>query len=375
MSSALHPRLAGPPPRDTEYCVDCYADGGRVTVARRKFKQDPLCERHYIALCKEMEIEPGPLNDAAAGGQVLHNSQCAADGAAKKTRSSRSVSSGPTAGVLTRPEGMPLSEQANGITSEHRNQARHGGETSTKVSESPDIATDVTAALGAQGYKLRDAQRAVEQTYKPGDTFDQAFKKALAIVSTSRAGGRPVAPAAEGGTDRAHIPDSGPAFTRPGRSNRTSAVSLNPQTRKESTMAPKKLGSASLFRNEAGERVCSCGCGTVLRSRHPYIKGHNIAPGEPVKIAAPAKHGRKPKSADSPPQQTNGHAAPTRLHATSLQAMAPVAIANGNGSHKVTCQVSELVMDRIWVKLSPEEKAQLLFPSETDGVSQGNQHA
>jgi hypothetical protein len=52
-----------------------------------------------------------------------------------------------------------------------------------------------------------------------------------------------------------------------------------------------------------------------------------------------------------------------------LHATAPVGIANGNGHGKIAadgaylvpCQVSEWAMDRIWLKLSPEEKAQLLF--------------
>jgi hypothetical protein len=124
--------------------------------------------------------------------------------------------------------------------------------------------------------------------------------------------------------------------------------------------------SDNALRNDDGQRVCSCGCGTVLGNRHPYIKGHNTASFQAARKAHDEARGAHPPSA----AKTNGHAAP----------LPPVAITNGNGRHAappirmiahsviasdgaylVPCQVSEWAMDRIWLRLTPEEKAELLF--------------
>jgi hypothetical protein len=108
------------------------------------------------------------------------------------------------------------------------------------------------------------------------------------------------------------------------------------------------------LRNEKGQRVCSDGCGAILHSRHPYIKGHNKTPGAPA-TATPKKRGRP---------ATNGHAAPLSNGAQPP----PAAVTNGNGngreSAKIVGAVSEFAMDKIWVKLTPAEKFDLLFPQE-----------
>lgn len=270
------------------------------------------------------------------------------------------------------------------------------------ISDADALREEIIADLGAEGFLLRDAERAVQQTFNPGEDYTANYQRALQTlmswrraqvpvkvehpirkvrqskvgalqrataplivsdprgkagapaprrnaeeqvhISTSQRPDSSVAPAAEDAADRAHIP------TRPSPSPATrssSAVNLKPSKPERSA---KTMRSETALRNAEGQRVCSCGCGTPLRSRHPYIKGHNITPGAP-----PAKRGRprnSTKSGDAPPQQTNGHKLP------------PVAIAsNGNGhDRRIMCSVSETSMDRIWVRLTPEEKAQLLFP-------------
>lgn len=94
------------------------------------------------------------------------------------------------------------------------------------------------------------------------------------------------------------------------------------------------------------KRLCACGCGNPVKNRWPFIKGHDKAGDS--------------RSDKTPPQQTNGQA-PIKVH------LPPVALASPAACNvKVTCSVSELAMDRIWTRLSPEEKAQLLFPTETE---------
>jgi hypothetical protein len=107
------------------------------------------------------------------------------------------------------------------------------------------------------------------------------------------------------------------------------------------------------LRNADGKRVCACGCGTPLVNRHPYIKGHDKRAGDT-------------RNDDPRPQQTNGVKPEIQIHQ-----LPPVGLLNGNGrNHKVLCSVSELAMDRIWAKLDAEEKAQLLFPTETQPASE-----
>ncbi len=101
---------------------------------------------------------------------------------------------------------------------------------------------------------------------------------------------------------------------------------------------------------------------------------------DPKNYQATPQRGPKLK-ADAPgdaPQQTNGHA----QIKINLQ---PVVIAQGegipvatiapNGAYRVACQVSEWAMDRIWLRLTPEEKAQLLFPAEPAAERTEPQHA
>lgn len=80
-------------------------------------------------------------------------------------------------------------------------------------------------------------------------------------------------------------------------------------------------------RNAEGKRICSCGCGTPLVNRHPYIKGHD-------KNAKPK--GFKP----SPPRNS-------------------IAVRRNGDSAVATICVTEGHLDRFWQNRSLEEKAEL----------------
>jgi hypothetical protein len=352
MSASLYTPI--PPRRGPEYCVDCYAVDGRVTVATRMFKDDALCERHYLTLCKELEIEPEvKVQHPAAPARLQDRSESdsvdsggIAGAAIHKTRSSRSVSSGPPAGVLTRAVVLPnRGSRHEGITSEHLDQARQGGETPTKVSDFP-ISKQVRSGPDAA-----------------------------------------TAPAAEGRQDRAHSPTHTSPSDDSGVPQAPSAVKPQPLKPERSAKSMAKLcgapgcGKKLQDRNQSGYcgkhfnfsrysggepgRVCSInGCETKLRRDNTtgVCKEHkNIA----VNSATAAKAGAK--------KRTNDHATPMAPLALSQPQMHVAPLANGNGhtsngreNVKVTCSVSELSMDRIWTKLTPDEKAQLLFPQETE---------
>jgi len=373
MSAGLHPRLAGPPPRGTRYCVDCYADGGKVSVATRMFGDDELCERHYLALCKEMDVEP----DVITLSEAQSAKQMGQPAPIKKIRqaSGRRPGSTATTPPIIRPESVAMRRPTNVLQLESIE--GHGGNQSAVVTIENSFPSDFELAEIARSLKQASTKEAdrvsgsaqahrsksgrpplvaenpssafgpgtERQRTGPADSSDHS------IYSTSQRPDSPVAPAAEDAADRAHKPDSAVAAPV---SRSSSAANSQP---KKSERKAKPMRSATALRNTEGKRVCSCGCGIELRSRHPYIKGHNKTAGSP---AAPTKRGRPRNSTDAPPQQKNGHSTP-------LPAMAPVAIAtNGNGreSVKITGAVSEFAMDKIWVRLSPAEKFDLLFPQE-----------
>jgi hypothetical protein len=327
MSASVHSHQSAPP-RGSAYCVDCYADGGKVSVATRMFGDDELCERHYLALCKDMGVEPDVimLSEAQSAKQMAQPSPI------KKIR--QAPTRRPEAGL--KPAGHPVRESVavrvrSGVSRPESTEA-HGGNQSAVVTIEQSFPSDSDLAEAARSLNSQ----------RPGST---------------------VAPAAGDAADRAHKPDS--AVAAPASRSFSAAPTQSP-TRKESTMAKLcacgcgqelKPGTTRTYKmghkpkNGKPKRLCACGCGSPLVNRHPYIKGHNKTAG----AAAPAKRGRPRKSTDAPPQQTNGHA----------PILPPVALLNGNGrEHKVVCSVSELSMDRIWTRLTPEEKAQLLFPQE-----------
>jgi hypothetical protein len=47
------------------YCCECYSEE-KFTVATRDFHGDPVCERHYLQLCKEAGIEPEAKQSAVS---------------------------------------------------------------------------------------------------------------------------------------------------------------------------------------------------------------------------------------------------------------------------------------------------------------------
>lgn len=132
--------------------------------------------------------------------------------------------------------------------------------------------------------------------------------------------------------------------------------------------------SKTALRNDKGERVCSCGCGTVLGSRHPYIKGHNTPEGNKKWLLSQLKNA--PDNEAPKDRKADGRRdAACRVSLSKSADLPPVAIANNGNGHSafnagkiasdgaylVPCQVSEWAMDRIWLRLTPEEKAELLF--------------
>lgn len=281
------------------------------------------------------------------------------------------------------------------------------------ISDADALREEIIADLGAEDFLLRDAERAVQQTFNPGEDYTANYQRALEtltrwrraqvpvkigtpirkvqqskvgalqratapsivsdprgkagapaprrnaeeqvhISSISQRPGTTVAPAAEDAADRAHIPTP-PSPLPAARSS--SAVKPQPQ-KPERSAKPM----ATLTPEERANRKPCPGCGKPLRKDN--TKGAcgkclkaGVVPTAAAKLGRPRKNASK--SADAPPQQTNGHKLP------------PVAIAsNGkiaaNGAYKVPCMVSEWAMDRIWTRLTPDEKAQLLFPQEAE---------
>ena len=86
------------------------------------------------------------------------------------------------------------------------------------------------------------------------------------------------------------------------------------------------------------ERLCKCGCGTPLKSRWPFIKGHGKQP--PLHTRAKGKAARG-KAADHPAARSR-------------------AITRSGNSAVATLCVSESHLDNYWMKLSLEEKTAIV---------------
>lgn len=115
-------------------------------------------------------------------------------------------------------------------------------------------------------------------------------------------------------------------------------------------------------------RLCSCGCGTPLTNRHPYIKGHNKPKedGQRVKqglcacgCGEPAKSNRSPyiKGHNPNAKRKTKNAKPARPVASTASSLRDSDSTPRPGV--ATICVTETNLDNFWSKLSLEEKAAL----------------
>jgi hypothetical protein len=202
--------------------------------------------------------------------------------------------------------------------------------------EVEDLKQEVMAGLGAEGFLLRDVQRAVDMTFRPGDSFSDAFRKGLELLTQWRRAGasvrintpvKKIKVGALQGTTAPRIASDPPGKRPPG-----------PERRGADTQAQPPLPPAAANAEDAAkDRVHIPTHGAVAQAAAPSAQP----------ITPPPSSARRDLL--SLPPQLNGHN-------------------NGADREKVfvNVEISEFAMDRIWCRLTPREKAALLFPNTNE---------